>query len=298
MSAQPSRWISLRSSVLCAEIDPLGAQLSALRDRDGRDLLWDGDPSVWSGRAPLLFPIVGALADGHYRAAGRSYALSRHGFARGKRFDLVVAGANAAEFRLTSDAETLRIYPFHFELLVRFELDGPMLSITTRVGNLGTTAMPASFGYHPAFRWPLPYGAARSDHFIEFAADEPGALRRLNANGLLAPEHYPTPISRRCLPLADALFQDDAMIFDQIRSRIVTYGAGSGPRIQVSYPDSPYLGLWAKPGARFVCIEPWNGVADPEGFSGEFDTKPGVFLVAPGARMPIKMGITLLEQPV
>jgi galactose mutarotase-like enzyme len=61
-----SQWVSLSSADLTAEVNPLGAQLSTLRDRTGRDLLWDGEPSVWTGRAPLLFPIVGTLAGGSY----------------------------------------------------------------------------------------------------------------------------------------------------------------------------------------------------------------------------------------
>jgi galactose mutarotase-like enzyme len=112
---------------------------------------------------------------------------------------------------------------------------------------------------------------------------------------LLTPARHPTPIAQRRLKLEDALFLDDVIIFDEIRSRSVTYGAGVGPRIQVSFPDTPYLGVWTKPRAEFICIEPWHGVADPEGFSGDFRTKPGVFTVAAGAALPIKMAITLTE---
>jgi galactose mutarotase-like enzyme len=291
---QQSQWISLDSGDLSAEVNPLGAQLSVLRDRTGHDLLWDGDPAVWTGRAPLLFPIVGALAGGSYRLGPKTYHLPRHGFARGKLFETAEATAATAVFRLKADADTLAVYPFRFELDVRFALDGPTLSVTTFVRNWGDEAMPASFGYHPAFRWPLPFGQERSSHFIEFASDEPAPIRRLNAGGLLTPERHPTPISGRRLALADALFQDDVVIFDEIRSRSVTFGAGDGPRIGVSYPDAPYLGLWTKPQANFICIEPWHGVADPVGFSGDFTAKTGVFLVAPGAAMPIKMAITLL----
>ena len=95
--------------------------------------------------------------------------------------------------------------------------------------------------------------------------------------------------------LEDALFQNDVIIFDEIRSRSVTYGADEGPRLRVSYPDAPYLGVWTKPRANFICIEPWHGVADPVGFAGDFRAKPGVFIVAPGAALPIQMAITLLE---
>jgi galactose mutarotase-like enzyme len=287
-------WVSLTSGDLTAEVDPLGAQLSTLRDGTGRDLLWDGDPCVWAGRAPLLFPIVGTLAGGSYRLGSKIYHLPRHGFARGKLFDIVDTTSASAAFRLKADEASFQLYPFRFELEVQFALDGPTLSVTTYVRNAGAEDMPASFGYHPAFRWPLPFGQARSSHFIEFASDEPAPIRRLDADGLLSPERHPTPISQRRLALTDALFQDDVIIFDEIRSRSVTYGADDGPRIRVSYPDAAYLGLWTKPRANFICIEPWHGMADPAGSSGDFKSKPGVFTVAPGAALPITMAITLL----
>ena len=294
MSDRQTRWIRLGSGNLEAEIDPLGAQLSILRDGAGRDLLWDGDPSVWSGRAPVLFPIVGALAGGSYRLGSTPYRLSRHGFARGSVFEVAESAAAAATFRLRADAASLQIYPFRFELDIRFALDGATLGVTTYVRNAGDEPMPASFGYHPALRWPLPFGRARSSHFIEFECDESAPIRRLNAEGLLAPERHPTPIVHRRLALADALFQDDAVIFDEIRSRSVTYGADDGPRIRLNFPDTPYLGIWSKPGAAFICIEPWHGVADPEGFSGDFRAKPGVWTIAPGAELPMRMSMTLL----
>ncbi len=286
--------MSLSSGDLTAEVNPLGAQLSSLRDRAGRDLLWDGDPSVWAGRAPLLFPIVGALAGGSYRLGSRSYALPRHGFARTRQFDIADSTPTTASFTLKADEASVQVYPFRFELQIDFMLEGPTLSVTAHIRNSGALPMPASFGYHPAFRWPLPYGAARSAHFIEFASDEPAPIRRLNAAGLLTPARLPTPISQRRLMLADALFQDDVIIFDEIRSHFVTYGAAEGRRLRLSYSNAPYLGIWTKPQANFICIEPWRGVADPEGFSGEFTAKPGVFVVAPGAEVQIAMAITLL----
>jgi len=292
----PQNWISLISPELHAEVNPLGAQLSVLRDRSGHDLLWNGDPSVWNGRAPILFPIVGALADGKYRVAGKAYQLSRHGFARGKVFEVVASTPSTALFRLRSDESTLPDYPFQFELDVRFGVDGAKLSVASSVRNIGAQNLVASFGYHPAFCWPLPYGRERAAHFIEFATDEPAPIRRLGPAGLLASDARPTPVSDRRLRLEDSLFQNDAVIFDQVRSRSVTYGAADGPRIQVAYPDSPYLGIWTKPGAHFICVEPWHGIADPEGFSGEFTAKPGVFTVAPGGVRSIEMLITLLTQ--
>jgi galactose mutarotase-like enzyme len=288
-----STWVSLASKQLSARISPVGAQLSALRDRGGLDLLWNGDPAVWSGRAPFLFPIVGALAGGHYRVSARTYALPRHGFARGKAFEVVEAGPSSATFRLKSDESTLAVYPFRFELDIRFEIRESTLGITAQVRNKGDAQMPASFGYHPAFRWPLPYGRPRASHYLEFEIEEPAPIRRLNAQGLLTATRHPTPIHHRRLRLDDALFVDDALIMDAVKSRFVTYGADDGPRIRVSFPNTAYLGVWTKPQANFICIEPWHGVADPDGFTGDFTTKPGVFKVDAGDVFQMKTEITL-----
>jgi galactose mutarotase-like enzyme len=294
MAIPNDAWITLRSPVLTAAIDPLGAQLSTLRDQAGRDLLWNGDAAVWSGRAPLLFPIVGALAGGAYRLNSKSYRLPRHGFARGRVFSVVSADASQALFRLKFDAATLQVFPFHFELDVHYVLKDNSLSITSSVRNVGTDTLLASLGYHPAFRWPLPYGQVRAAHFVTFSEDEPAPIRRLDGDGLMTATKHPTPVRQRRVALADELFKNDVVIFDALRSRTATYGAETGPKIQVSFAGSPYFGLWTKPGAQFICIEPWHGIADPEGFSGEFAEKPGVFSVAPGAATPIEMIISLV----
>jgi galactose mutarotase-like enzyme len=294
MADDPSDWITIRSTGLTATINPLGAQLSGLRDADGRQLQWQGDPAVWAGRAPLLFPIVGMLVAGQYRSGGETFHLPRHGFARVRRFEVTEAGPTSATFRLTADAQTLAVYPFQFVLEVNFAIQDSTLSVTSWIRNRGDDDLPASLGYHPAFAWPLPYGQDRAAHFIEFEADEPAPIRVLDGNGLLTPQRLATPVANRRLTLRDELFSADALIFDQIVSRTVTYGSEVGPRIAISFPGVPYLGVWTKPGANFICIEPWHGVTDPEGFSGELKDKPGSLIIPPGQAVAVAMAITLL----
>jgi galactose mutarotase-like enzyme len=292
---QSDSWVALASEALSAAVNPHGAELSELRDAAGQDLLWNGDPAVWSGRAPILFPIVGTLAGGVYRLGARQFPLPRHGFARRNQFQLLHRNTSSAAFRLKADERTLQVYPFDFELDIEFALEDSSLNLTATVRNLGDDTMPASIGYHPAFRWPLPYGEPRASHFIEFEFDETAPVRRLDPDGLLTTERHASPIRQRRLLLADALFENDALIFDDLRSRHVTYGAATGPRIRLSFPDAPYLGIWSKPGAGFVCIEPWQGIADPHGYEGTFSAKPGIFRVAPRASFVMRMSVTLLQ---
>lgn len=288
--------LSIKGSNLQATISDLGAELVRLQDGEGRDLLWNGDPAFWTGHAPLLFPIVGNANRDQVKVAGRSYPISRHGFARTSQFERTSQSASHGTWRLVSSDATRVHYPYDFVLDVTHRIDGSALSIRAEVTNAGAAAMPVSFGFHPAFRWPLPYGQPRAAHEIVFDKPEPSPIRRLDKAGLLSPASHPTPVQGNRLDLDDALFTDDALIFDRIASRSVRYGAGTAPRIEVDFPDMPYLGVWSKPGAGFVCIEPWHGFADPVGFDGELAQKPGMVSVAAGASAVFAIGIRLTTE--
>ncbi len=288
--------VSIASDRLTARIHPLGAELWSLADSEGRQLMTDADPAFWAGHAPLLFPIAGALAGDHYRLNGQAYAMPRHGFARRSEFALVEADEAHALFRLEANDATCAQYPFDFRLDMGFALEGATLAITATVSNLGDTPMPFSFGYHPAFAWPLPFGGASQDHRIVFECDEPAPIRRLDpATGLVAPEPQPSPVNGKVYAPAHADFEADALIWDQLASRSLTYGVPGQPQLRIDFPDTPMLGIWQKPGARFLCIEPWAGIADPLGFDGDFTEKPGVMILAPGAQQRLRMDVTLLE---
>ncbi len=288
--------VTLRSDALTASIHPLGAELWSLKDADGRELMTDADPAFWAGHAPLLFPIVGALAGDQYRLNGRTYAMPRHGFARRSEFALVGAEAGRALFRLEASEESRAVYPFEFRLDMGFALTGATLAMTATVSNMGDTPMPFSFGYHPAFAWPLPYGSAAEDHRIVFERDEPAPIRRLDpATGLVAPEPQPSPVEGTVYAPTYADFEADALIWDKLSSRSLTYGVPGQPSLRIDFPDMAMLGIWQKTGARFLCIEPWAGIADPLGFTGDFTQKPGVITLAPGAQQRLRMDVTLLE---
>ena len=285
-------WITITSGELTAAIDPLGAELSSLRDRDGRELMTDADPAFWAGRAPLLFPIVGRLNGDRLRVDGRDYLMKQHGFARRMMFAVEEVRSDRAVFALADSDETRAQYPFPFRLEVTFSIAQATLTIDVTIANLGDRPLPAGFGFHPAFAWPLPYGYAREDHRIVFAAAEPAPIKRLQ-DGLVAGDR-PSPLTGTVLPLADDLFTDDALVWDPVTSRSVTYGAPEGPQLYIAFPDTPQLGIWTKPGARFVCIEPWHGHADPVGYTGDLHDKPGMFTVAPGESRRIAMSVALV----
>jgi galactose mutarotase-like enzyme len=285
--------IRIASDRLSAAIDPLGAELHSLKDAAGAELMTDANPAFWSGHAPLLFPVVGRPYQDTIRVDGAEYPMKQHGFARRLPFAIEAQGADHARFVLTDTDETRTHYPFAFRLAVDFRIDGATLAIDVTIANPADTPLPASFGFHPAFAWPLPYGHPRADHRITFAADEPDPVRAIAADGTIAAGTNPSPLTGRTLTLTDDLFAHDALVWDRVRSDHVTYGAPDGPQLRIAFPDTPMLGIWTKPGAAFVCVEPWHGIADPEGFTGDFRDKPGVFEVLPLGEKRISMSVTL-----
>lgn len=282
--------VSISTAALSAEISATGAELVRLQDRAGADLLWDGDPAFWTGRSPLLFPIVGEVKANRLTVAGNAYEIGRHGFARTSTFALVRSDAASCTWRLESSEATRRQYPFEFRLDVTYRIEGATLHMEAEVTNTGGAVMPASFGFHPALRWPLPYGKLRAAHGIVFERDEPAPIRR-PVDGLLSAAQYPSPVRDRHLLLHDDLFEDGALVFDTLASRSVVYGEA----IRVDFPRMPHLGVWTKPGAGYVCIEPWQGHASPEGFDGELADKPGMIAIMPGATESFGMSIALVR---
>lgn len=289
-------FVTISSGDLTARINPLGAELWSLTDRAGHEYMTDADPAFWTGHAPLLFPIVGALAGGRYRLDGAEYPLAKHGFARQSAFELVEAGADHALFRLADSEETRAVYPFAFVLDMAFRLEGAALHMEARVSNPGREPLPFSFGFHPAFAWPLPGGAAKGDHMIAFGHSEPQPIRRIDpATGLVLPEPFESPVEGHLLHPDAAQFEADAIIWDHLESRAVTFGAPGGAQLAIAFPDTPMLGIWQKPGAAYLCIEPWQGIADPLGFGGDFREKPGVVTLPPGETRRYRMDVSVLS---
>jgi galactose mutarotase-like enzyme len=286
---------TLSNSKISATIRAQGAELVSLRDAAGREFLWQAGPA-WPRHAPVLFPIVGRLAGDALRHAGRSHPMRQHGIARDRRFDWAIQGKTECRLILVDDAETRAAYPFPFRLELDYALHGTTLTQGFCVTNTGETLLPAACGAHPAFCWPLPGSSGgKHAHRLEFEQAEDAPVRRLR-DGLLAPETEPSPVHRRTLALRESLFAADALILDRPASRHLRYTAPGAPVVEIAWQGFSELGLWSKPGADFLCIEPWHGFADPEGFDGEFFQKPGLMLIPPGESRRLVLRISLLPE--
>ena len=272
--------VRIESDSLAVEVSSLGAEMQSLSHKDGRSFLWSGDPAWWSGRSPILFPIVGKAPGDMLEISGQHYPLKQHGFARRSTFALVDQGQGFCRHRLGSSPETMAVYPFDFVLELEHRLHGNRLTVAATVANLGPAPMPYGIGFHPAFAWPLPGSEGRQHRIILDNGAEPPLFRL--SDGLLSPQPYISPFVAGSLELAPALFADDAMIFPESAGTGLVYGVENGPTLRFTFDNLPNLALWQKPGAPFLCIEPWHGMAALAGGTAELAERPFTTLLAGG----------------
>jgi galactose mutarotase-like enzyme len=281
---------TIRSDRISATIKSGGAELCSLKTADGLELLWQAGQQ-WPRHAPLLFPIVGRLRNDQLHHRGKAYPMTQHGFARDHRFICLQHELAFCQFVLYDDAETLSRYPFPFRLEITYTAKGADLEVGLQITNTSDENMPASIGAHPAFNWPLLPELAKEDYRLTFSDNEIEPVRRLK-DGLMRAKPEPTPIQGKTLALSERLFDDDAIILDQLASRSVRYAAGRGPSIEMAWDGFFELGIWSKPGgAPFLCIEPWHGYASPAEFDGEFAEKPGLMHIAPAETRSLRYRI-------
>lgn len=91
--------ITISNEYLTATFQELGAELKSLR-MEGKEYIWPGDPEIWKGSCPLLFPICGGLKEDQYTYQGKEYHLPRHGVARTRTFRVESQRADQVVFLL------------------------------------------------------------------------------------------------------------------------------------------------------------------------------------------------------
>jgi galactose mutarotase-like enzyme len=263
----------IQNRFIKATFNLLGAELISLKSSE-KEYIWEGNPEFWSRHSPMLFPIIGELKNGSYLFEGKEYRLPRHGFARAKEFEVIQQLDNSITFSLKSDSETLKVYPFHFELQIEYLLVENKLEVHYKVENRSQEKMYFSIGGHPAF--------ALSENFenysLLFETSNELEFKFLEDN-LLSDKSQLLETNNNHLSLNYQLFEKDALVFKNHQIQSVTIKEFSKDLLKVSFEGFPDLGIWTKPTAAFICIEPWFGHADMLKTTQNFKEKAGIQLL-------------------
>ena len=267
---------TIQNDYLTVAVAEHGAELRSIRDAQGTEFLWQGDPKYWGDQSPMLFPFVGRLTNNSYKYMGKVYPMSIHGFAASSDFSVAEKADDCIVLELKDSSETLAQYPFTFTLQITYALTENALQVTYRVENRDGKTMPFGIGGHPGFNVPLDAGEMFEDYELQFSCpcqpDRVGFSRAVYLNG--HDEAYPLR-EDRFIDLKHDLFIEDAVILKNMAREVTLRSKRSGKGVTVSYPDMPYLGIWHWPqtDAPYVCIEPWSSLPSRQDVVEEFSCK-------------------------
>lgn len=270
--------ITIKNEFITAGFNTLGAELKTLIC-NGREYIWQADPAWWNKACPLMFPICGGLHDDEFIFEGESYHLKKHGFALYSEFEVEKQSESSVTFLLKSNEETLKQFPFHFELRLIYTLVGHQLQVRNEVTNKGDGTMYFSIGSHEGYA--LPEGV--EEYEVVFPQKETLYACGLNGN-FVTDERTLIVDNTDVLPLKKEHFAIDALIFPEVVSRSVILRKKDGSRaIRVEFDGFFNLMLWQNCGAPYICIEPWNGLPDIMGEGKDFTKKIGNQQVGAGS---------------
>lgn len=270
---------SISNSYLQVSVLSKGTEISSIKSKEtGVEYMWNADSNIWNSHAPVLFPIIGSLKNNECNINGKTYKIPKHGFVRNNEAIILINRTDEElNFQLDYSEQSLRMFPYKFRFNISFQLQGHKLIISHRVENLDSKEMFFSLGAHPGFKCPLNEGESYEDYYLEFEKKENAVTSLLSADGLITDQTKQVLSDANKLPLNPELFNNDALIFKALNSQQVSLKSHkSNHCITVDYSDFDYLGLWAKPNAPFICIEPWLGIADHENSDGDFLKKDGL----------------------
>jgi galactose mutarotase-like enzyme len=288
----------IENGVLRISVEQTGAELCSIQSvSTGREYMWNANPEIWGSHSPVLFPIIGKIKDNSYFYKGKEYKLQGHGFIRNNRqISMEKQENDCLTFSLCSSEETLRMYPFKFKFTLAYKLEHNQIIVLHSIHNAGKGTMFFSLGGHPAFKCPVTEDEKYNDYFLEFEKQETALCWGPMENGLMDSKTRSIIEEGNKIFLDEHIFDKGALVFKKLNSsRIYLTSRKYGPVIRLNYNGFHYLGIWAKPKARFVCIEPWLGIADSWDSNQILKDKEGMLSLEPGETFKASFSIEIIS---
>lgn len=263
--------LQIENAKFIVKVNPMGAELSGLYGKEEKtEYMWQGIPEVWSGRSPILFPVVGRLKDDKYVYENKEYKMPKHGFVRKELFKIKEQKADSLTLTYKDYEKYSENYPFLYEFSVKFEVTEKGVKVTHIVENKGEKDMYFSLGAHPGIE-------CGKGAYLEFPETENVRAFRFNEDKIIKEETDEFLPGTNIFKIYDETFIDDAYVIEGLKSPYVLVKAPELNRtVKVDFGTAPYLGVWAKPQAPYVCIEPWFGLDDDVFATGKIEEKKGI----------------------
>ena len=271
---------TIKNDFLTVVINDFGAELQSIKsNKSGIEYLFQGDEKNWEGKSPILFPICGRLHDKTYTYKGKTYNMGTHGFASKSLFTVQEQNEDAITSSLVENAETLKQYPFKFELIASFKVKENSLIQNFSVVNRDSETLPFALGFHPGFN-ALERGVPIREHTVTFDKKCHPISLGFNKYGFCNGKDYEFKLDNDVsFKITDNLFENDSLFLSEMSDMATFSCPNSNKSIVLKYTDMTHLGLWTAVGEPFVCIEPWHGIPGRENVIEDFgDRKLFIYL--------------------
>ena len=295
--------MTISNELLTVEIAGHGAEIVSLK-KQGRECLWTGDPAFWNRHAPILFPAVGKPFNNELHVGDSVYAMKQHGYARDTEFQVVADNLQMKP----SDSVKLRAlfpsntnYPYRLDLDVCYQLVADSVEATWTVTNSDTCEAFFQIGAHPGFLLP-DYKADNPIHgFIRFYNSLGRHVAPVIVSALTDGNRIPLGKTRHIpaeMPITADTFAHDALVFEDGQvTAAELLDKGRRPVLRVVCSQAQAFGIWApfKAGCPFVCLEPWCGICDPQGFTSDISLRQYIHRLLPGGQYTFSYTIKILD---
>lgn len=266
-----------------------GAELQSFKI-NGEEKIHQGLESVnsngkvyWKRRYPVLFPMVGKCKKNQTIINGKTYEMQTDGFVKDMEFEPISKLDNFHSYRLQSNKKLIDKYPYEFSLLVTYRTDENKVTTIYKVTNEGDVDMPFAIGGKPAFQIDLKE-LEKGNYYLEFEEEEEKIHFLYLVDGLVGTEYAKNIMSdKKTIPLNSHTFDNDAIIMKGLKSKKISLKKKDTNQVifTMNYEGFPYLAIWSKPKAPFLCIAPWMTTADNANGSGVFRQKTDIVLLPP-----------------
>ena len=281
----------LKSDQLNVEFQTLGGALSSIKDKDDVEYLWQGDPTYWSGQAPVLFPICGSVRNDtvlydNEDGSQKEGKIPRHGLVRKKEFTLVEQTDNSVTFAIEDDEEMYANYPYHFRLEITYTVTGKTIRTQYKIYNKESEkSMPYFIGGHPGFNCPLLDDEVYEDYYLEFEKPETCTVPKpFPETGMLDLKDRNSWLNnQKEIDLNYDFFSYDAVTLDELESRTVALRSRKHDKgLKLDFKEFPNLIVWSTINkGPFIALEPWSGLSTSIEEGDRLEDKKDVKIIKP-----------------
>ena len=282
-------------TVVCSTF---GAELVSLM-KNGKEYIWQGDPKYWNGQNPILFPVLCSLKDGKVTIAGESFEIRKHGFARKSEFDLNELTEDSVSFILRESEETLKVYPFKFDFIVRHTVTDSGFITSFEICNRSDETMYFHLGGHTGINIPFDGKYKFEEHSVVFETTEYATNYKAPGGALIVdPEgDHDVIYGSDRISLTYEMFANDALMLSGLKSKNVSLLDPDGKGVKMDISGFKALGIWTPSSINspFLCIEPWNGLPAFVNETGRFEDKPFALSLEPGKKYETSYSLCIID---